>query len=255
MATNRNSDSKEVDISATLKSITTNGKKKLHDSGNQLMGKIRKVDKRRIPQFIGIFLLGCLFVIIIQKVIQFFLFRYTNTESIPEDQLGKNNVLRGWVVHVGDGDGLRFYHARKLCLFRPKKKTLKLKTDTVSIRLAGVDAPEIAHFGKPAQSYGEEAKKWLEKELLGKWVRINPYKRDQYGRIVASVHYKRFIFNKNISVELVRNGLAEVYTAGGAVYGDFKERLLKEEKIAKKNRIGKWKQKNSKSPLDFKKGI
>lgn len=34
----------------------------------------------------------------------------------------------------------------------------------ISVRLAGVDAPECAHFGMPAQPYGEEAKYENEKK-------------------------------------------------------------------------------------------
>jgi len=44
----------------------------------------------------------------------------------------------------------------------PEKTTSK---DTIGIRLAGVDAPECAHFGQPGQPFGEEAKYELHLDL------------------------------------------------------------------------------------------
>ena len=79
-----------------------------------------------------------------------------------------------------------------------------LKDQTLHIRLAGVDAPEVrvllpknpcrwtyipqaAHFGKPAQPYAAESLAWLRETLIGKKVYCQLIRRDQYSRIVSSV--------------------------------------------------------------------
>ena len=61
-----------------------------------------------------------------------------------------------------------------------------LKNQTLSIRIAGVDAPEMAHFGNPAQPYAKEAFDWLTKEVTGKRVKVQLLRKDQYNRIVSS---------------------------------------------------------------------
>jgi endonuclease YncB( thermonuclease family) len=56
---------------------------------------------------------------------------------------------------------------------------------TIHVRLAGIDAPEGAHFGQPGQPYSSEAKGWLHKRIHGKAVTIQLYSRDQYHRAVS----------------------------------------------------------------------
>lgn len=61
-----------------------------------------------------------------------------------------------------------------------------LKNQTLSIRIAGVDAPEMAHFGNPAQPHAKESFDWLVKEVTGKVVRCQLLRKDQYNRIVGT---------------------------------------------------------------------
>lgn len=83
-------------------------------------------------------------------------------------------------------------------LLTPPAPATELKDQTIHIRIAGVDAPEAAHFGRPAQPHSAESLAWLRAELLGNpegamppgggrrvWVRL--LRRDQYGRIVRGV--------------------------------------------------------------------
>lgn len=51
-----------------------------------------------------------------------------------------------------------------------------------------MDAPELAHFGNPAQPHGKESLEWLTKTVLGKRLRVQVLRRDQYGRIVSDGH-------------------------------------------------------------------
>ena len=55
--------------------------------------------------------------------------------------------IRGYVTSIGDADGFRLYHRPGPYLVGllypvPKDKKL-LKDRTISVRLAGVDAPEV----------------------------------------------------------------------------------------------------------------
>ena len=84
------------------------------------------------------------------------------------------------------------------------------------MRIIAVDTPEVAKFGKSGQPLGEVAKSYVVEQLLSKRVRITPFSRDQYGRIVAQVSYG---LNDDVSSSLLRKGLASVYRGGGAVYG------------------------------------
>ena len=54
-----------------------------------------------------------------------------------------------------------------------------------------MDCPESAHFGSPGQPFADVATKFTESELAGKRVRLQLLSRDQYGRAVAMVTYRR----------------------------------------------------------------
>jgi endonuclease YncB( thermonuclease family) len=64
-----------------------------------------------------------------------------------------------------------------------------LKDQTIHIRIAGVDAPEAAHFGRPAQPYAPEALAWLKNAIEGKTLYCRLIHRDQYSRIVSSDNF------------------------------------------------------------------
>ncbi|KAK7431138.1 putative endonuclease lcl3 [Neonectria magnoliae] len=173
----------------------------------------------------------------------------------------RSRSLFGRVTSVGDGDGFHMFHTpggravgwgwlRKI----PERRK-ELKDRTISIRIAGVDAPELAHFGKPAQPYAEEAHKWLTSYILNRNVRAYVYKRDQFDRIVATVYVRRFLFRKNVGLELVKLGLATTYEAKvGAEFGGLKKVYEKAEAKAKRKRKGMWSLHPSKfeSPRDYK---
>lgn len=117
--------------------------------------------------------------------------------------------------------------------------------DKISIRLAGVDAPEGAHFGKPAQPYSAEALEFLRSYILGKRVRAFVYRRDQYERAVATVFVRKppFFLRKDVSMELLKRGLAVVYDAKrGAEFGGplMEDKYRTMEYLAKKKKLGIW---------------
>jgi len=83
-----------------------------------------------------------------------------------------------------------------------------------SIRLLGINSPE-----KGEESY-EEAKVFLESLVLNQVVRIERFGVDKYYRELAYVFVDTLkgTSGKNINVELVRNGFANVYVLENKIY-------------------------------------
>lgn len=143
----------------------------------------------------------------------------------------RKRSLFGRVTSVGDGDNFHLFHTPggRLAgwgwLRRVPKKKTDLRGKTIPIRLAGVDAPEGAHFGRPAQPYSAEALSWLTDYVFGRRVRAKIHKRDQYDRIVATVFVRRFLFRRDVSLEMLKRGLATTYEAkSGVEFGGLEEK-------------------------------
>lgn len=80
----------------------------------------------------------------------------------------------------------------------------------IYVLLAGVDAPEIASRNhEKDQPFGVEAKWYLEKMILNKSVEIKGYGIGQYpyNHLIGEI----FLEDKNINIELIKEGLAEVW--------------------------------------------
>lgn len=125
----------------------------------------------------------------------------------------------------------------------------------IHIRIAGIDAPEGAHFGKPSQPHSEEALAWLKNYILDRRVRAYIYKRDQYDRVVATVWVRRFLFRRDVGMEMLKAGYATIYEAKmGAEFGAFEKKYRKAEVVAKRKKLGMWagSQKGYESPRDYK---
>ncbi|KAK5990490.1 putative endonuclease LCL3 [Cladobotryum mycophilum] len=173
----------------------------------------------------------------------------------------RNRSLFGKVTSVGDGDNFHLFHTPggKAVgwgwLRRIPDKRKDLKGRTIPIRMAGIDAPEGAHFGQPAQPYAAEALQWLRDYILHRDVRAYIYKKDQYERIVATVYVRRWLIRRNVGLEMVKQGLATTYEAKtGAEFGGLKEVYERAEAKAKGKRIGMWSgnPKNFESPREYK---
>lgn len=125
----------------------------------------------------------------------------------------------------------------------------------VHIRLAGIDAPEMAHFGNPAQPFSREAFDFLTSYVLHRRVRAYVHKRDQYDRAVATVYVRRWLLRRDVGLQMLKRGLATVYEAkSGAEYGNMEEKYRKAEKGARLKRMGMWgeSKKGYESPRDYK---
>lgn len=136
----------------------------------------------------------------------------------------------------------------------------------IHIRLAGVDAPELPHFGRPEQPFAREAHDWLTAYLLNRRVRVYVYRQDQYQRAVGSAYVRRALDfplpfrRRDVSYEMLRRGLGTVYEAKiGAEFGGeaAEQRYRKAEWWAKLRGAGLWKDfrksgKDWESPREYK---
>ncbi|TNY17024.1 hypothetical protein DMC30DRAFT_370370 [Rhodotorula diobovata] len=153
--------------------------------------------------------------------------------------------IRGTVTSVGDADGFRLFHRPHLRPWiRPPRGKGGLKGQTLSVRLAGVDAPEMAHFGKEAQPFSGEAFDLLTRLCAGKRVQVELFQKDRYGRVVGMAYVRPFpyLVRRNVSEVLLRSGLAVVYEQSGAVHGGHLARFRSLEAAARARRVGMWSQ-------------
>lgn len=116
----------------------------------------------------------------------------------------------------------------------------------IPVRIAGIDAPEGAHFGRPGQPYAAEALAFLREYIQGRRVRAYLHRRDQYDRVVATVLVRRpplFVPRRDVGLEMLRRGLATTYEAktGAEFGGPASERRYRaaEEEARRKGR-GLW---------------
>ena len=80
----------------------------------------------------------------------------------------------------------------------------------IYVLLAGIDAPEIGSRNhKQNQPFGQEAKRYLENTILNKIVEIKGYGIGPlpYNHLIGEI----FLGDRNINIELLKEGLAEVW--------------------------------------------
>jgi len=77
-----------------------------------------------------------------------------------------------------------------------------------TIRLVGIDAPEKSRKKhEPGQPFSQASTKYLAGMVLKKDVDIVSYGNDRYDRTLGVV----YVDGKNVNIEMVKAGLAEVY--------------------------------------------
>lgn len=135
--------------------------------------------------------------------------------------LGQN--ISGKVVAVIDGD--------TIIILDDSKNTHK-------IRLANIDCPE------KNQPFGKKAKWFVSNLIYKKRVQIQTIGKDRYHRYIGNVYFD----NKNISEELLKNGLAWHYRK----YSKSKKLQNLEDK-AKEKKLGLWSEKNPIEPYWWRK--
>jgi endonuclease YncB( thermonuclease family) len=104
-----------------------------------------------------------------------------------------------------------------------------------TIRLVGIDTPELGRKGKKRQPYSLQAKQKLTHLLQEKTISLKQYGMGKYNRVLAEI----FVNETNINLEMVRSGFAEVYRGKWPNKFDA-GRYFQAEKRAQQSRKGMW---------------
>ncbi len=109
----------------------------------------------------------------------------------------------------------------------------------VKCRFVGINTPEVAHNGEPAEAFGEDSKSYTKKALesantivLERDDSAGTY--DKYDRLLEWV----WVDGELLALKLIENGLANTkYLRNNYKYADF---IFEAEGKAKDNKIGIW---------------
>jgi len=124
------------------------------------------------------------------------------------------------IIHVYDGD------------------TLKAESQgyEMTVRLVGIDSPETSKKkNEPGQPFSQRAKLHLQKLVLNKTVELDGYGLDRHSRVLGVI----YVDGINVNLEMVKEGLAEVYK-GEPAPGFDNQAYWEAEQIARKNKRGMW---------------
>ena len=81
----------------------------------------------------------------------------------------------------------------------------------MTVRLVGVDTPEMANFGEEEECFAQAAKMFLVEQIETKIVKLEADTKqpneDRYGRLLRHVYFQDKLMNE----ELVSQGFAKVY--------------------------------------------
>ncbi len=106
----------------------------------------------------------------------------------------------------------------------------------ITIRLVGIDAAETSKKkNQPGQPFSRKSTKYLTSLVLNKSVEMKSYGTDRYGRTLGVV----FVGGENVTLEMVKAGLAGVYR-GRPPKGLDLEPYWNAETEAKKAGRGMW---------------
>jgi endonuclease YncB( thermonuclease family) len=177
---------------------------------------------------------------------------YHTVGEIPSLAFRQQSIVVGKVVRVSDGDTIRVRHTPLFPLLGNTPDSGRLTEETLIIRLAGIDAPETAKGTGKGQPFAEESKRFVINNVLHQKVQVKLLSRDQYARAVCSISYGPFssvpfplpsFLKKDLSAELLKEGLAVVYRQRGAQYDGMYREMEGWEAQAKMKRKGIWSKK------------
>ncbi len=79
-----------------------------------------------------------------------------------------------------------------------------------SIRIDGIDCPEIRSKNQAEKELAKKAKEFTETFCLGKHAILYSVKREKFGRVLGKI----FVDDKSLGDELIKQGLARKYDGG-----------------------------------------
>jgi len=124
------------------------------------------------------------------------------------------------VIHVYDGDIVK----------------AESQGYEITICLVGIDAPETSEKkNESGQPFSQRAKIHLQKLVLNKTVELEGYGLDRFSRVLAVL----YVDGINVNLEMVKEGLAEVYK-GKPAPGFDNRPYWEAEQEARKNKLGIW---------------
>ncbi len=148
----------------------------------------------------------------------------TSTTTQIKSTLGDTTPKNLSVTKVVDGDTI--------------KVIIDGKTET--IRLLGIDTPEVVDPRKPVQCFGKQASEKTKELLTGKLVVLEADQtqgdRDKYGRMLRYIYLEDGTF---INEVLIRQGYAHEYTYQSNPY-TYQEQFREAEKEAREQKRGLW---------------
>ncbi|OGL44224.1 MAG: hypothetical protein A2161_03200 [Candidatus Schekmanbacteria bacterium RBG_13_48_7] len=136
-------------------------------------------------------------------------------------------------------NGLPKTHDTCLVLYIFDGDTIQVQIDDAkeTVRLIGIDAPEIKHENKSGQFFGEESLKYAKTLLQAKTIRLERDSlcadRDIYGRLLRYVYIGDILFNAKI----IEDGYAYAYCTFPF---EKKAKFLELEKEARRINRGLW---------------
>ena len=134
------------------------------------------------------------------------------------------DTITGRVVGVTDGDTI----------------TVRGTTDTIKVRLSGIDTPERG------QPFGTKAKQALSEKVFGKDVSISSSGEDRYGRTLGVI----ILDGESVNLWLVRDGWAWWYER----YAPDDTQLRDAQQEARQAGRGLWADPNPVPPWDWRRG-
>jgi endonuclease YncB( thermonuclease family) len=113
---------------------------------------------------------------------------------------------------------------------------VKMEGERKRVRLLGITPPRPRGRKDPAQYFGDEAKAWVEEQILGRHVKLRMLRekrKDKRGRLLAYVIAE----DRDFNAKLVKRGLA--WADGGGEHPRLDE-YRRLEREARRERRGMW---------------
>lgn len=194
-----------------------------------------KINKISLPKYIKKDNIAYLVLIV---TILFVVFFQSSNENINILSSQNNNSTIGQVESYKIPDSGKYYQV--LRVIDGDTFIADILGEEVSVRLIGIDTPEIVDVRKPVECFGQDASNEAKKILEGKRVRFEIDSTqdiyDKYGRLLAYVWTEGGIF---LNQHMLEEGFAYEYTYMGVPY-KYQMEFKKVKNKAKAEGVGLW---------------